>query len=218
MLHRQLCIPEQTLQKTIYFETIAFRIRSGAIVRKRSYTYNGGNFRGVWFYMKKVLELSRYLVLIAVITTLLASLATFCVGVYKAGVVVWDIVNGGEISSVGFLHIMDTFLIAVVLLLFSTGLYSLFIKDFSFSSSLKIGSIDELEIKLGNLIVLVMALNLLEHFIHWENSDEMLYMAIVFVLVSSGIIAHGFLLTKKKSRSKLEQHLEQRIAEKGDAS
>ena len=71
--------------------------------------------------MNKILSASRYLVYIAVFATLIASVATFGIGAYKACLVVANIVQGGEISSVGFLQIMDTFLIAVVLLLFATG-------------------------------------------------------------------------------------------------
>jgi len=146
--------------------------------------------------MRKILEYSKYLVLIAVVSTLVASVATFLLGAYKTVIVLIGVFSFGSaesFSSVSFLQLMDTLLIAVVLLVFSTGLYGLFIKELGVSRSLKTKSLHELEAKLGSLVILVMALYLLERFIQWENTRDLLFMAAAFALVSAALIAYRFL-------------------------
>lgn len=80
--------------------------------------------------MKRILESSRYMVLLAVASSLLGALATFLLGVWKTGQVVVAIaLDGGKdpLVLVRLIELMDKFLIAVGLYTFATGLYGLFL-------------------------------------------------------------------------------------------
>ena len=121
---------------------------------------------------EKFLWSSRFLVLFAVLSSLAASLCLFFIGTFDVVKVVIDLVS----YATGFsekidLHIevigtiigsVDIFLIAVVLLIFSFGLYELFIShidaadDTESSNILDIGSLDVLKDKIGQVIIMAL--------------------------------------------------------------
>jgi len=115
---------------------------------------------------------SRFLVLFAVLSSLLASLALFFVGTFDVVKVVLELVAfslgfGPDVEIHGevvgtIIGSVDIFLIAVVLLIFSFGLYELFIShidaaDLTESSNiLDIGSLDVLKDKIGQVIIMAL--------------------------------------------------------------
>ena len=121
---------------------------------------------------EKFLWSSRFLVLFAVLSSLAASLCLFFIGTFDVVKVVIDLVS----YAAGFnekidIHIevigtiigsVDIFLIAVVLLIFSFGLYELFIShidaadDTESSNILDIGSLDVLKDKIGQVIIMAL--------------------------------------------------------------
>ena len=121
---------------------------------------------------EKFLWSSRFLVLFAVLASLAASLCLFFVGTFDIVKVVIDLAG----YALGFnekidLHVqvigtiigsVDVFLIAVVLLIFSFGLYELFIShidaaDLTESSNiLDIGSLDVLKDKIGQVVIMAL--------------------------------------------------------------
>ena len=121
---------------------------------------------------EKFLWSSRFLVLFAVISSLAASLCLFFIGTFDIVKVVIDLVT----YAAGFndkidIHIevigtiigsVDIFLIAVVLLIFSFGLYELFISHIDAadntesSNILNIGSLDVLKDKIGQVIIMAL--------------------------------------------------------------
>jgi len=90
-----------------------------------------------------------------------------------------ELVVGGIIGAV------DLYLMAVVMLIFSFGLYELFIseidpaKDHSASKVLEIHSLDELKDKLAKVIVMVLVVSFFQRVLHTEynGAQEMLYFA-----------------------------------------
>ncbi len=82
--------------------------------------------------MEKLLQKSKSLVLIAVVSLLVASAAAFLWGAVKTIFVIkGPVVTYGKdpLSLVALIELMDIFLITTALFIFSVGLYELFIKD-----------------------------------------------------------------------------------------
>ena len=80
--------------------------------------------------MKSILEKSRYLSLVGVISLLLAAIAAFAWGTLKTvNAIILVIQSMGKEASitVEFIEIVDAFLIATAILIFSVSLYELFI-------------------------------------------------------------------------------------------
>ncbi len=121
---------------------------------------------------EKFLWSSRYLVLFAVVASLVAALVLFLIGTFDIVRVVVEMVDyylgtgeHGDVHAelVGrIIGSVDVFLIAVVLLIFSFGLYELFISHIDSADSteasniLEIGSLDILKDKIGQVIIMAL--------------------------------------------------------------
>lgn len=89
---------------------------------------------------------------------------------------------------------VDLYLIAVVLLIFSFGLYELFISEIdaakeSSANILQIHSLDQLKDKLAKVIVMVLVVSFFQRVLHMEfdTALEMLYFAISILVLSLGL-------------------------------
>lgn len=141
--------------------------------------------------LKDILAKSRYIILIPVFLSLIASVAAFLWGAIKTYHVIHELVlTGGEHgTAIGLISVMDTFLIATALFVFALGMYELFIEDVEFPEWLVIHDLHSLKAKLGSVIILVMAVSFLERLIHWEDAWETLLFAVAISLVSIVLIA-----------------------------
>lgn len=158
---------------------------------------------------------SRLVVYLAVIASLLASLGLF----YMTSVDVYDTLH--HLLSYAILddaaqdalradtiaHVVgavDGFLLAIVMLIFSFGIYELFISEIDDakgahgSSVLVIASLDDLKDRLAKVIVMILIVLFFEHAIHIRPSGimELLYYGIGIAFVSFAL----FLLHKAYSR------------------
>lgn len=138
---------------------------------------------------------SRYLVLLAVVSSLLASLILFVIGALDIVKLIIDLVNASRGTGPAMdLHgavlgtivgSIDIFLIAVVSLIFSFGLYELFIShidaaDTTESSNiLDIGSLDVLKDKIGQVIIMALVVKFFQFILVMkvENLSQMLLFA-----------------------------------------
>jgi uncharacterized membrane protein YqhA len=122
------------------------------------------------------------IILFIVASTDIFHVAVDTVGVYFGGAHPEDfheMVVGGIIGAV------DLYLMAVVMLIFSFGLYELFIseidaaKGHGASKVLEIHSLDELKDKLAKVIVMVLVVSFFQRVLHTEyhGAQEMLYFA-----------------------------------------
>jgi uncharacterized membrane protein YqhA len=79
--------------------------------------------------------------------------------------------NQGTLASVGLVQAVDAFLFALVLLIFSYGIYTLFVYDIKEKDRIKlprwlrIDSISDLKTTLLQVIIVILAVNVLEHVI-----------------------------------------------------
>ncbi len=139
---------------------------------------------------------SRFVVLLAVIFGMLGGIAIFFIASYD----IWEMMlitykfffehyhpeNFHSIIVAGIIGAVDLYLIAVVMLLFSFGLYELFISEIDDAEDSEVGnkilaihSLDELKDKLGKVVVMVLIVSFFKKVIHMNFSTpiEMLYLA-----------------------------------------
>lgn len=145
--------------------------------------------------MKKILEHSRYLSLIGILSLLLASLAAFIWGAIKTGTTVYLVFQSrGQDShiTIELIEILDSFLIATAILIFAASLYELFIAKLDLPEWMLAHDLYQLKAKLSSMIVLVMSVKFLQKLLEVNNTQDLLRYAISTALVSSVLIAFGY--------------------------
>jgi len=150
--------------------------------------------------LKRMLEGSRYLVLLGVFSSLVASLAAFLWGVGKTGGVILGLVRSGgqdPLTVVRLIELMDKFLIAVGLYIFAVGLYELFIEPLDLPAWLAIHDLHDIKSRLSQILVLFMSVTFLEHLVEWKDPIATLYFALAITLVMGGLIAFNRFVEKK---------------------
>ena len=143
---------------------------------KKNWSHFMENDRRKTFKVEEIFEKflwsTRFLVLFAVVSSLAAALCLFFIGTYDVVKVIIDLVTfvigaGKDLDIHGevvgsLIGSVDIFLIAVVLLIFSFGLYELFIShidaaDLTESSNiLDIRSLDVLKDKIGQVVIMAL--------------------------------------------------------------
>ena len=149
---------------------------------------------------------SRFIVILAVIFGLLGALVLFIV----ASMDIWGvatytfntIITGAhpdkfhEDIVAGIIGAVDLYLIAVVMFIFSFGLYELFISDIdeamgdvNSNKILAITSLDQLKDKIAKVIVMVLVVSFFQKVLHMDYSTalEMLYFALSITALSVGL-------------------------------
>jgi uncharacterized membrane protein YqhA len=156
---------------------------------------------------------SRFVVLVAVVSVLLVSVALFVIGAGLAVQGVWQALVGairGDLNSttvtVDLLEVVSVMLKAVVFYLIGVGFYSLFIAPLNLTTALGIRSFNDLEIKVVSVVVVIMAVTFLEHFIRWDQAVETLLYGL-----SLGVVVGALVFFQKHS------HREAREDEHEDA-
>jgi uncharacterized membrane protein YqhA len=151
--------------------------------------------------MKILIEKSKYLSLIAVVTLLVTFALALLWGVANA-VSAWVVIIGSygkspEISLV-LIKLIDAFLVAIVLYLLAASIYKLFIGDVELPDQLVAHTLPELKSKLSSIVVLVIAVRFVESLFE-ENAqpERVLLIAVATALVSAVLIAFGYFGNKK---------------------
>jgi uncharacterized membrane protein YqhA len=142
--------------------------------------------------MRKLFEYSRYLALFAVVFPLIASIATFVWGGYKTvQVIAYLLANYNATPSiiVDSIKLMDIFLVALALLIFSVAVYELFVGDLNLPEWLVIRNFQGLKAKLSSVVVLVMAITFLENLVRWDDAQGTLFFGLAVAIVSATLIA-----------------------------
>lgn len=139
--------------------------------------------------MGRFVASTRYLALVGVFFGLLATLAAFAWGGIKTILLVIKLAHGElEGMAVGLVQIMDGFLIAAGLLIFSLGLYELFVGEIELPGWLVIKDLDALKAKLAGVIAIVMAVTFLERLENLENVRGLLEAGVSTALVSAVLV------------------------------
>jgi uncharacterized membrane protein YqhA len=145
--------------------------------------------------MTKLIEKTRYLGIIGVVSLLLASVAAFGWGVVKtinALVVIITSMGKDPYIAISLIELVDSFLIATVLYVFAVSMYELFINDLALPDWMLAHNLPELKDKLGGVIILVMVVKFLEHLVEWEDPQGSLLFAIAVAVISAALIALSY--------------------------
>lgn len=138
---------------------------------------------------------TRFIVLLAVVSVLLVSVALFVIGAGMAVQGVWHALKAvatGDLASssisVDLLEVVSVLLKAVVFYLIGVGFYSLFIAPLNVAAALGITSFNDLEIKVVSVIIVIMGITFLEHFIRWDQPVETLLFALSLAVVVAALV------------------------------
>lgn len=153
---------------------------------------------------------SRFIVLLAVVFGLLGAVILFVVAsmdIWNVAVISFQVVTHAiphpeqfhEDVVAGIIGAVDLYLIAVVMFIFSFGLYELFISDIdeatgkNGSKLLAIQSLDQLKDKIAKVIVMVLVVNFFQRVLHTEFATplEMLYFALSITALAAGLYFLG---------------------------
>jgi uncharacterized membrane protein YqhA len=145
--------------------------------------------------MKFILEKSKYLALIGVIALLFAAVAAFLWGTFKTVntiYLVFSSVGMDRSIAVEFVEIVDGFLIATAVLIFSVSLYELFMGKLDLPDWMLAHNLYDLKTKLSSMIVLVMGVKFLEKILDVKDTNDLLRIGIATALMSAVLIAFGY--------------------------
>jgi len=153
---------------------------------------------------------SRFIVILAVVFGLLGAFVLFIVAsmdIWGVAVYTFNTIithahpdKFHEDIVAGIIGAVDLYLIAVVMFIFSFGLYELFIseidqasKDEKSSKILAIHSLDQLKDKIAKVIVMVLIVNFFQRVLHTEFATplEMLYFALSIASLAIGLYFLG---------------------------
>lgn len=153
---------------------------------------------------------SRFIVILAVIFGFMGAVILFFVAsidvINVAKFIVVTFIEGShpehfheDIVS-GIIGAVDLYLIAVVLLIFSFGIYELFISKINAActpeecnSILNISSLDQLKDKIAKVIIMVLVVNYFQRVLHtsYQTPLELLYFALAIVALAVGLYFTG---------------------------
>jgi len=153
---------------------------------------------------------TRFLVIFAVLFGLLGALVLFVIASIDIFVITKYAFNTIVTSAhpenfhedlvSGIIGAVDLYLIAVVMLIFSFGMYELFISPIDHSTEAKedskilsITSLDQLKDKIAKVIVMVLVVNFFQRVLHtqYNGALEMLYFALAVTALSVGLYFLG---------------------------
>lgn len=145
--------------------------------------------------IKRLIEKSKTLIVIAVVSSLLSSAAGFVWGFIKTLSVIIGFIPGlgkDPLGPIALIEIMDIFLLSTVLFIFSMGLYELFIERITLPEWLVINNLHDLKVKLSSIIILIMGITFLKHLIVWTDPEGTLFFGVAVAVVSASLIAFGY--------------------------
>ncbi len=149
--------------------------------------------------MNRILESSKYIVVIGVLCLLVASVGTFVWGGIKTFSFLAALIatRGSNSDLIGpLIELVDIFLVATVLLITSLGLYELFISKLKLPEWLIIDDLTKLKTKLTDVIILILTINFLKFYLKSENMLDTLLKAAATAIVIAVLIAFGNLRVK----------------------
>jgi uncharacterized membrane protein YqhA len=152
--------------------------------------------------LRRILASSRFMVLLPVVATFIASFALLFYEAAVVGKAVIDTAWQGAASpknakalAVGLIEAVDAFLIAIALYIISLGLYVLFVDDkLQLPKWLDIRNLDDLKNNLVSVVIVVLAVLFLREAIARQSGYDLLAYGAALAIV---IAALTFFLTKK---------------------
>jgi len=165
---------------------------------------------------------SRFIVLLAVIFGLIGAVILSIVAsmdIWQVAVMSFQVITHAiphpehfhEDVVAGIIGAVDLYLIAVVMFIFSFGLYELFISDIDEAKAhedgehqlLAIKDLDQLKDKIAKVIVMVLVVNFFQRVLHttFKTPLEMLYLALSIATLAVGLYFLGMVGKKKDKKT-----------------
>ena len=151
--------------------------------------------------MKWLVERARYLSYIPIVGMLVGVLAAIYVGAEKTVKVVQIAVLHHESNSPTLyvlFEALDSFLVAVALLVISVSLYELFISGLEVPDWMLVRNLDELKAKFGSVLIPIMAVKFVQKLLQSESTLDTLYYGIAIALVSFALTAFNYVADREK--------------------
>ena len=155
-----------------------------------------GGVKKVQLMLRRMMSSSRYIIVVAIFGTLLASFALI---VYEALVVAKGVIDilregyvisptAGKVLAVGVIEAIDAFLIAVVAYIIAVGLYVLSVDDtLPLPRWLKIHDLEDLKEHLLSVIVAVLAVLFLREVVARAGDLDLLQLAIALAIIIAAL-------------------------------
>ena len=144
--------------------------------------------------MNKILTSSRYIVLIAVVGSFLASITSLLAGGVRVIVIIvgvfdkFDSSKGMKGIAYSFVEVVDLFLIGTVFYIIALGLYELFVDDkLELPTWLVIHSLDDLKAKLINGVIVIMGVFFLGELVNWDGQSDLLNLSLAVALIIAAL-------------------------------
>lgn len=151
--------------------------------------------------MKWLIEKSRYLALVPAVGLQIGALAAIYAGCEKLTKVIQVAVLHHETNSptlYALFESLDSFLVALALIVISVSLYELFVGDLAVPDWMTVRNLSELKAKFGLVLVPIMAVKFLQKLLISESALETLYYGIAIALVSAVLTVLNAVSEKEK--------------------
>jgi len=162
---------------------------------------------------EKALWNLRFVVILAVILSIVASITLFVIGswdilysvIYQNPLLNAEVNNNNDLLF-KIISSIDLFLIGIVLLIFGFGVYELFISEIDFAkgkfseSTLKISSLDQLKNKIIKVIIIVLIVKFFEKVLkltpNFTTPEDVLFFSVSILSICLGY----YLINRNKAR------------------
>jgi uncharacterized membrane protein YqhA len=150
--------------------------------------------------MEFILNKTRYVAVLGVLALLASSIGAFGWAALKTLTVLNSIVASfgqHEHITTALIQVVDSVLIASVLLVSAASIYDIFIAKLALPSGMVAHNLYELKAKLGSIVILAMALKFFEHLVEWKDASDTLLFGISIAVVAMALIALSYLSKKE---------------------
>jgi uncharacterized membrane protein YqhA len=151
--------------------------------------------------MKWLVEKSRYLSYVAIAGMLLGVLAALYIGAEKTVRAIRIAASNYETNNPTLyilFEALDSYLVAVALLVISVSLYELFIGGLEVPDWMLVKNLDELKAKFGSVLIPIMAVKFVQKLLESVSSLETLYYGVAVALVAFALTAFNYIADKEK--------------------
>lgn len=158
--------------------------------------------------MNRFLSITRFIILLAVIGALIASVTVIVYGFVEVVQLVVTTIEAGTVSRSGakalaleLIEVVDLFLLGTVFLIIGVGLYELFIDDnVRLPGWLEIRTLDDLKNKLIGVVIVVLGVLFLGQVVSWDGERDLLGYGAAVALVIAALTYFLGLKTSKKPK------------------
>jgi uncharacterized membrane protein YqhA len=162
--------------------------------------------------MRRFIAATRYLIFVPALGSFIAATVLIAYGSVEILHLVQESVSHGasgegeKILALGFIEVIDSFLLATVFYIIALGLYELFVDDrLELPHWLSIHDLDDLKNKLTGVVILVMGVLFLGQVVTWDGHRDLLHYGAAIALVIAALTYFLSQQAKKKPSAESEQ-------------